>query len=282
MIRSESSYIGCEYWPVFLQNYSGYSYVYMDLTVVVSNPNNETAKIYVFDKSKYENTSHQPYLSFDVPPGGVVTKLIVGDSKGNVSDNTAVSNSGQTIYDYMLKNTMIAPYAFKLRSSLPVVVYQFNPFGKANGCTADASLMLPVNTLGKDYFHIGFYGSSSSDAGGNVSVVATENGETNVWVTTKLSTVSGSDLTNSTSIAAMSANERRKYTLKQFDVLNLQQGSSGETTGLYINSDKKIGVFSGHACLNINSYCDHVEEMMFPTSSQSELSMAHFRSRSAA
>ena len=80
LMLNEMSYIGCEYWPVFLQNYSGYSSrVYMDMTVVVSNPNDQDVDVYVFDKAKHENVSHQPYLSFKVPAGQVVTKMLVGD-----------------------------------------------------------------------------------------------------------------------------------------------------------------------------------------------------------
>ena len=195
----------------------------------------------------------------------VIYKTIVGTAAGKNNLNEA---TGGTIFDYMMQGTMLAPYAFKVRSSIPVTVYQFNPYGKATGFTADASLMLPVNTLGKNYYHIGFYGSSgSSTSAGGVTIVATEYGETKVTVSTKLSTSSGTDKTNNSTISSMKSGDTLVYTLKQFDALSLQQGSSGETSGLYIESDKKIGVFSGHACLAIDSACDHVEEMMFPIQS---------------
>ena len=267
LMLNEMSYIGCEYWPVFLQNYNGYSSrVYMDMTVVVSNPNDQDVDVYVFDKAKHENVSHQPYLSFKVPAGQVVTKMLVGDLTGKTSANNAVSNSGQTIYDYMLMNTMLAPYAFKLRSSLPVVVYQFNPYGKSNGYTADASLLLPANVLGQDYIDLSYYSSNSTDTANTFTIVAVKPGTTTVDVTPSIATRSGTDKTNASTIAGISANTKKTFSLKQFDVLHLQQEVSGEMTGSKVHADKPIAVFGGAACTVIRSYCDHTEEQLFPTS----------------
>ncbi|MBQ9394628.1 MAG: hypothetical protein IJU23_03795 [Proteobacteria bacterium] len=265
LLLYESSYIGCEYWPVFLQNYSGYSHVYMDMTVVVSNPNNTDAQVYIFDKAKNDNASHVPYMSFTVPAGGVVTKLVVGDAVGNTQDNTAVPNSGQTIYSYMMQNTMLAPYAFKLRSSLPVVVYQFNPYGKSNGYTADASLLLPSNVLGQDYIDLTYWTSSGDTSANVISIVAVKPGDTTVKVTPTIGISSGTNKNTNTSISAISANTERSFVLHQFDVLSLQQSASGEMTGSKIHADKPVAVFGGSACANIRSYCDHIEEQLFPT-----------------
>ncbi len=265
LMLSDMSYIGCEYWPVFLQNYSGFSEVYMDMTVVVSNPNDTDVDVYVFDKVKHDNASHQPYLSFTVPAGGVVTKLIVGDPTGSTDSNQAVPDSGQTIYDYMLQNTMLAPYAFKLRSSLPVVVYQFNPYGKSNGYTADASLLLPSNVLGQDYINLSYYSNNEDISANTFTVVAVKPGTTTIEVTPSIDVRSGTDVNNSSTIDAIEANAKRTFTLKQFDVLHLQQGDSGEMTGSRVHADKPIAVFGGAACTNIRSACDHTEEQLFPT-----------------
>ncbi len=262
---TDSSYIGCEYWPVFLQNYSGYSRVYMDMTIVVSNPNDQPAHVYIFDKAKYDNASHTPYLEFDVPAGGVVTKLIVGDPTGSTQNNLAVPNSGQTIYNYMLNNTMQAPYAFRARSSLPVVVYQFNPYGKSKGYTADASLLLPTNVLGQDYIDLSYYSSSGTTAANTIGIVAVKPGTTTVEVTPSIKVAQGRNVNTSATIPAIPAETKTTFTLQQFDVLHLQQGDDGEMTGSKIHADKPVAVFGGAACTNIRSACDHTEEQLFPT-----------------
>ena len=271
---TDSSYIGCEYWPVFLQNYGGHfsdfevsmlGYdMYYDMTLIISNPNKTTTTVYVFDKSKYENVSHVPYLQFDIPAGSVVTKTIVGDPNGT-QYNKAIGSSSQTIFSYMLKNTMLAPYAFKVRSSLPVVVYQFNPYGKSNGYTADASLLLPSNVLGQEYIDLTYYSGSSDINANTLAIVAVKPGVTNVDVFPTINIASGIKVEDSSTLKAVSAGMKESYKLKQFDVLNLQQSVDGEMTGSKIQADKPIAVFGGAACTNIRSACDHTEEQLFPT-----------------
>ena len=265
LIMGEDSYIGCEYWPVFLQNYQGNTgSVYYDMTLVVSNPSKtETATIYVFDKPAYTSMSRTPYLTFTVAPGAVAYRTIVGDANGS---QTNKQKSGTTIYDYMLRNTVQAPLAFKVRSTIPVVAYQFNPYGKANGYSSDASLMLPQTALGQEYLTMGFT-SLSGDNADVITAVATEPGVTNVTVTVKAATRAGTNKSNGGSIAAMGAGSTRTFQLNQFDALSLQQSGTTESTGSYFKADKKIEVFGGAACSNIPigyGACDHTEEMILP------------------
>ncbi len=268
---TDSSYIGCEYWAAFLQNYSGYSYVYMDMTLVISNPSEtETADIYVWDKSSFLNSTANnmmPYLNFTVPPKGVVYKTIVGTPSGSNTSNP--QKPGTTIYDYMMYQSMQAPRAFKVRSSVPIVVYQFNPYGKSQGYTADASLLLPANTLGNDYINLAYYGSSGASSAPVISIIATEPGETVVTVTPTLSTYQGTDGANGQSgnkaFDSISANTTKSITINQFDILSLMTSSGGEFTGSHIEANKKVSVFGGAACTDIRSACDHTEEQLFPT-----------------
>lgn len=266
-----SSYIGCEYWPVFLQNqanHSNASGIHYDLSVVISNPQSETATIYIFDKEKYENASQTPYMTFTVPPGEVVIKTLVGVQDGQF---TAAKDSYTADIDkYMMYGTMIAPNAFKLRSTQPVVVYQFNPYGKAKGLSADASLMLPSGVLGTEYLSMGITSHTNSDHGDVISIVATSPGQTKVTVQFKANTRGGTHQGDKSTIAAAKKNETRDFFLQQFEVLALQQSERGESTGTHIVSDKPIEVFSGAACEYIpsSSYggCDHLEEQLYPLS----------------
>ncbi len=270
----ETSYIGCEYWPVFLQNNDGNSSrnIFYDLSLVISNPSSDKdAIIYIFDKPAFENTSRDPYLTFTVPAGGVVHKTIVGDPSASASNqtNANVNKEGTTIFDYMLQNTVIRPTAFKLRSTEPVVVYQFNPYGKAAGNSSDASLMLPRNALATEYMTMGFTSTPNLVSGDTISVVAVSPGETTVRIKVKADMLAGVDERDKTTIQALKAGgEDGVFKLRQFDALSLQQAGAGESSGTTVTADKKIEVFGGAACAYIPSSkyggCDHMEEQLLP------------------
>ena len=278
ILRDTDSYIGCEYWAAFLQNYDrGYSHVYMDvymdMTLVISNPNDEPAQIYIWDKASYEASTAdnmKPYMSFTVPADGVVYKTIVGTPTGKDASNP--QKAGTTIYNYMMNESMLAPRSFKVRSSHPITVYQFNPYGKSNGYTADASLLLPVNTLGDDYINIAYYNKhTSAQNAAVITIIATEPGTTKVKVTPTLHIKAGTDgasgLSGNKAFDALTGKVEKEFSLEQFDALSLQTDQLGELTGSKISSDRKISVFGGSACLSIRSACDHVEEQLFPTQS---------------
>src|SRR5690606_3727268 len=56
--------------------------------------------------------------------------------------------------DYNSPGTCLSSRAFRITSSSPIVVYQFNVF--ENAYSNDASLLLPTNALGKQYRVIGW------------------------------------------------------------------------------------------------------------------------------
>jgi|GEM_PF-316897 len=250
LMAGEMSYIGCEYWPVYLEN-NDRTTARSDLTLVISNPNNETARIYVYDKNAY--AAKTPLYTYDVLPQQVSLRMIAGQDAASIAK-------------YMASGTELAAKAFYVRSSLPIVVYQFNPYGKAAGNTADASLLMPAGVLGKDYMTLSYqnwYGTSSGASASDViNIVAINPGSTTVKVRPKAAIRAG------TGIAAIAANAERTFTMQQFDVLSLMQSvANGESTGSLIEADQKVAVFAGSSCSQIPigyTACDHTEEMMIP------------------
>ncbi len=290
--NGELSYIGCEYWPVFLQNSRGYSssgYCY-SLSLVISNPSStNTAEVYIYDKPSYENASFEPYAMFEVKPNEVVHRMLVGDPEGRKNADNTCNNTmkpGTLITDYQMANNqvvsgtftnkIIRSTAFRMRSSEPVVVYQFNTYGNANANSSDASLMLPQSTLGNQYMTMGYtsaYSSAANNTGAiesndEISVVATEPGETKITIKVKADTRAGIDERTNTPIESIKAGEEKVFTLRQFDALSLQQLEIGESTGTEITANKKIEVFGGASCAYIpetqRDGCDHIEEQILP------------------
>ncbi|MBQ1927363.1 MAG: hypothetical protein II180_14725 [Proteobacteria bacterium] len=271
---SEKSYIGCEYWPIFLQNYQryceSYPYTRYDLTLVMSNPNDSEATVYIFDKASYDasNTSSiKPYRELKIAPNDILIHTLVGKQYDKAQSANNFNYASDDIEKYMLYHTMQSPLAFKLRSSLPIIVYQFNPFAKPEGHSADASLLMPQNALGNEYMTMGFT-SHGGDVHADVfSIVATEPGDTKVDITVAAAMLAGKNTSTGETIAAMKAGEKRTFTLKQFDALSLMQSGAAESTGSHVKADKKIEVFGGAACSNIPigyGACDHNEEHILP------------------
>ncbi len=288
LIAGSTSYIGCEYWPVFLQNQNGFSTttnVYFDLTLVISNPSkSETADVYVFTKD--QQTSSNPYKKFTVAPGAVQHVTLVGKEYGSYgytasffangescakgTANTTQCNNNKSKSDdgkidkYMMKGTMQAASAFRVVSSTPIVVYQFNPYGKPETHSADASLLMPKSVLGNDYLTMGYDSQEEAEFADAVNIVAVEPGETSVTIMMKAATLKSAD----GKISAFPANgEPQTIKMNQFDVLSLEQSGASNSTGSRITATKRVEVFGSAGCGMVptnENYCDHLEEQIFP------------------
>ncbi|MBM4395921.1 MAG: hypothetical protein FJ087_09545 [Deltaproteobacteria bacterium] len=257
---------GCEYWAIDMDNYhdldptmDGQSSPY---AIVVSNTNTLfTATITISRHDKVVKTVQAPPAT--ATPIWLDPYNVVGGMKGK--------------------------RAYRLKSTLPIVAYQFNPLENVGVYSNDASLLLPINALGKSYMALAWPTIGENAAGqmlaSNVAVVAPEEGETNVQVTVTADTIGGSG------IKALKAGETWKGTLQQFEVLNLEAADPfGDLTGTRIEADRRVAVFAGHVCATVPlsrcvggkcSYdpsvscfdddscptiaaCDHLEEEMPP------------------
>jgi hypothetical protein len=161
--------------------------------------------------------------------------------------------------------------AYRLTSTVPVTVYQFNPFDYFNGSTYsytnDASLVLPKHVLTGSYMittRPTFWNTSPGffaiiGTGNNTQVEVTYNGH--VW-------------------NGPNRGSTQTYTLHDGDVLQIasRDCSSGsytycsadyDLTGTQVEvlSGEPVGVIAGHNCLYLpaaDPACDHLEEYLFP------------------
>lgn len=182
-----------------------------------------------------------------------------------------------------------------IKSTQPVVAYQFNPFNAEGAATNDGSLLLPINVLGKTYFavalgsrpDIGLPGLPNISQNGYLTVVATEPGDTTVEITPTVKVIPPKPAQAGwPSTGNLDANKPYTWTLKQYEVLSLQSlgeitfGGATDLTGTKIVGSKKIAVFCGHeeavigndqgsgGSTDNDSCCaEHVEEQMMPVES---------------
>ncbi|HEY5949992.1 MAG TPA: IgGFc-binding protein, partial [Kofleriaceae bacterium] len=188
--------------------------------------------------------------------------------------------------DQGVDGTSKAARAYRITSTAPVVAYQFNPLNNVDVFSNDASLLIPSAGYGTRYIAVSYAtltrrGPSApgrDNYNGYVSIVAWQD-NTQVEVTPTANTLAGADGT-----PALAANTTTMFTLNKFEVLNLEAEAGpdqyvndglngGDLTGTLIKAvnGKTFGVFGGHEAVRLsapNSDCcaDHLEEMMFPTS----------------
>lgn len=150
--------------------------------------------------------------------------------------------------------------AYRLRSTQPVVIYQYEPLQPTG--TGDASLLQPVHTWGADYLVASreyWVGNVAETLGGFYAVLASED-DTQVTVTP-----SGFGGTVGAG-AGVGEDGNGVVTLDAGDVLEVF-AISGDITGTRVTADRPVAVFGGHRCSQVPlglPSCDHLEESMLP------------------
>lgn len=224
--------IGCTFYPVNLENENP-----DQVGVVVSNPNKVTATVTL-------RTPQKVLGSKKVGPGKLETFIIGAGA-------------------YMLEGTGKKVHAFKLTANLPVAAYQFSPLNRSQQRSNDASVLISKPALGKRY--IAFSAPvSAQDSASYVTIVGTAAG-TSVTVTPSFDTRAGGG------VPAIKADAPYTTTLGEQEILQLSTATIGaDLTGTRIAATKPVAVFGGHTCAQIpsnKSFCDHIQEQMFPQES---------------
>ena len=226
--------IGCDYWAVdldnaFVQGRQGFlDAAAAPFAVVVSNPHPE----YTGEVTVYNNEEQVEQVN--LPPLGLhIFNLPRRDVDG----------------------TTLAPLAYRIRSSIPIVAYQFNPLENEDVYSNDASLLLPSHVLGDEYL-IMTREQSFEQLRGYLTVVGISEEPTTVEVEVTAPTQAGVEL------PALESGERFEVTLRAFDVLNLQTRAPGaDLTGSRVKASGNVVVFGGSEAANVpnTNHCIEID-----------------------
>ena len=260
----KESNVGCEYWPVDLDNADvaisgGVSPRTANFAVVVSNVHpTATANIII-----YKNDGNGESI---VAQGSVAARRL-------------------EIFNLGARNvigSMIGYKAFRLVSNQPVIAYQFNPMNNTEAAFSnDASLLLPTRVLDREYIAVtgdAIIGSSGN-WGAFVTVVGISSLPTQVTITVP------NGIAFDPPSGANVSGQQIRATLNRYQVLSVSSrpaaGESslnpvqggGNMSGTRVVADYPVAVYSGNVATLVphgtgqTGYADHMEEQIFPLSS---------------
>jgi len=266
-----SSYVGCDYYPTVTANpvFSGFSFA-----VAVANYGADAAQVVV-------TRGDEQVASVSVAGGelSMVRLPWVTELKGGDQDSCQRPPPVDT-------TRVVAGGAYRLRSTRPVSVYQFNPLeyeldpapeacplpsecsigeweeSRCLSFSNDASLLFPTNVLTGSYGVLSW--PSTAAGAGFISVVGTQP-DTRVRVRGQGTFRAG---------AGFAANGDGEVTLGRGDVLMLmaespaEQAFGSDISGTIVDASAPVQVIGGSSCGFVpeasTQACDHLEQAMLP------------------
>ncbi|CAN5731311.1 hypothetical protein BH09MYX1_BH09MYX1_55590 [soil metagenome] len=274
--RLESSNVGCEYWAVDLDN-----------AVVNAQGNAAAQQFAVVVSNAQADVPTQVVIDVDDAEPGQPPKLRTAGKATVTPNNLEVFKLGPREVDGSPdgffntgSGTALSRHAFRIRSSMPIVAYQFNPLENVNVFSNDASQLLPTAAIGgtSQYVVAGWpqtIATSSipsqnfgTDLRGFLAIVGTKTA-THVTIATKARILSGGPLAQ-----GAEKGDQIQVTLDPFDVLNLETNEfNGDFTGSVVTADGPVMVFPGSEASDAPFFnalserlccADHLEEQLPP------------------
>jgi hypothetical protein len=248
------SYVGCDYWPTVTGNIVSQHY---EFAISVSNTTTTRATVRIDGGALAEP------MVFDVLASSVAVRTLpwVPLLKLCVADQAESCVSGHGTA------ALVAGGAYRLRTNVPVTVYQFNPldFFQASApersASNDASLLLPTTAWRGDYYVASFNPVTGGfGAYPSLLAVTAHQDDTTVTINARAGTA------GQNGAPEFATNVPQDVVLNAGDVLQIG-AIAGDLTGSRVTSDKPVQVFGAHYCARIPlsfGFCDHLEESMFP------------------
>lgn len=318
----DRSYEGCEFYGVDLDNAAlggGNDASSQQYAIVVSNPSNLATEVWVeVSDSAFEDgpaareIDRETLLPGDLWTFNLPRREVDGSSSNQecdeellcpgsevcvcgggrppcfcrVSEESTGRNDGT--------HSALSSQAYRVRSTLPIIAYQFNPLDNVNVFSNDASLLLPSTAVGRNYTVVGWPQTiadadcdpldpacadidfntrvDDEDLRAFLTVVGTgENTEVSVTLGARAGRVwrPGTD-------ALMFSGDEYTVTLGEFDVLNLEtDGLNNDFTGTQVAASQEVSVFIGGEASDAPRFdtyatrqccADHLEDQLFSNS----------------
>ena len=281
------SYIGCEYWPVDLDNaidvIGAPQGTPVSCASFSNNPKQISTKIcddglsgFYLSTCDWNDECPMGYtcVTHDVcafdgkgSPFAIVvsnpdptrsTTVTLAVASGQSASVVVAPQSVATLVptemgfpDQSLDFSGIETKAYHLTSDRPIIAYQFNPLNNVGVFTNDGSLLIPATAYDTDYFVITHHSLARrplrQDWNGYFTVVADDVPSTTVTITPTADTRAG------TGVPAIAANTPVTFTLAPFQTLTVEAAALGELTGSRIQCTPSCGVFAGHEALNLGT-----------------------------
>ena len=223
---------GCEFYAVDLHNAleGTYDAQNAQFAIVASNTSKEAATV-----------------TITLPDGTPQTQVVPGESlhKFLLQPTWGISGTEQ------------AGKAYRINSTQPVTVYQFNPLSNEDVFSNDASVLLPAPTLGNEYYAMTY--EQTGDYQSYVVIVGLSTAPTSVDITVTAPTKAGAG------IPAMTEGQTQTLAVSQGQILAIE-ASGGDLTGTHVKSTAPVAVFAGHTAAVTGAVCcaDHLEQQMTP------------------
>lgn len=295
------SYLGCEYWPVDLDN----------ATEVLGAPvggrcergellddvrvcwnGQTTAGVCDYDNGCPAgfrcqttpvcglNAQKSPFAIVVSNPQASTVSITLESADGTTHTAAVPSGAVASLFpqqlgfaDQSLNHSGQTQQAYRLSSDAPIVAYQFNPLDNVDVFSNDGSLLIPSHAYDTQYLALTLptltRRPDTNDYNSYVTVVGSAE-SVDIQVTPS------ADVRAGDGVPAMRAGQTYDFTLAKYDVLNLEAGADGDMTGTRIVAPDGVtpfGVFVGHEAMVLpvqgeaRPCCaDHIEEQLFPIS----------------
>ena len=162
-----------------------------------------------------------------------------------------------------IDGTQQAAKAFRIESSQPVTVYQFNPLSNVGVFSNDASVLLPGPNLGTEYYVASWQRTGQYKSNFVLVGVREEPVVAAVTVTARTSAGPG--------LPALEAGETWNVQLARGDVVAFEGADNwgdGDLSGSHVVADGPVAVFGAHTAAATGERCcaDHLEQQLLPVS----------------
>jgi hypothetical protein len=282
--KANKSSVGCEYYAVSTDGDQGADDGCFVAFIANTSPNPahlsvtfhgqaiDLAKFAKIPQGSGQSLTYGPYsVAAGLAPSEVAIVFLSNGAGGGVTCPVPAAVAGAQV-----KGTARGA-GFRITTDVPVVAYEMLPYGGGSAAVTGATLLLPTSAWDTNYIAVDAY--QPSQAAGTppgLALVAAED-FTNVTILPKVAIEGG------VGVPAAPAGQPVKFTLGAGEVLQLSQNA--ELVGSPIQSDKPIGMWAVHRCMNVPPtapYCDHGEQQIPPVRALgSRYAAASYRQRSS-